>query len=37
VIDDSTQTTEEAERASEERPAPIPTTEPKFNVTQWNK
>ena len=37
VIDDSTQTSEEAERAVEERPAPVPTTEPKFNVTQWNK
>ena len=37
VIDDSTQTSEEAERAAEERPAPIPTTEPKFNVTRWNK
>ena len=37
VIDDSTQTSEEAERAAEERPAPGPTTEPKFNVTQWNK
>ena len=37
VIDDSTQTSEEAERAAEERPAPVPTTEPKFNVTQWNK
>ena len=36
VIDDSTQTSEEAERAAE-RPAPVPTTEPKFNVTQWNK
>ena len=37
VIDDSTQTSKEAERAAEERPAPVPTTEPKFNVTQWNK
>ena len=37
VIDDSTQTSEEAERAAEERPAPVPTTEPKFNVTRWNK
>ena len=37
VIDDSTQTSEEAERAAEERPAPVPTTEPKFNLTQWNK
>ena len=37
VIDDSTQTSEEAERAAEERPAPVPSTEPKFNVTQWNK
>ena len=37
VIDDSTQTSEEAERAAEERPALVPTTEPKFNVTQWNK
>lgn len=37
VIDDSTQTSEETEHATEERPAPVPTTEPKFNVTQWNK
>ena len=37
VIDDSTQTSEEAERAAEERTAPVPTTEPKFNLTQWNK
>ena len=37
VIDDSTQTSEEAERAAEERLAPVPTTEPKFNVTRWNK
>ena len=37
VIDDSTQTSEEAERAAGERPAPVPTTEPKFNVTRWNK
>ena len=37
VIDDSTQTSEESERTAEERPAPVPTTEPKFNVTQWNK
>ena len=37
VIDDSTQTSEEVERAAEERPAPVPTTEPKFNVTRWNK
>ena len=37
VIDDATQTSAEAERAAEERPAPVPTTEPKFNVTQWNK
>ena len=37
VIDDSTQTSEEAERAAEERPVPVPTTEPKFNLTQWNK
>ena len=37
VIDDSTQTSEEAEHAAEDRPAPVPTTEPKFNVTQWTK
>ena len=37
VIDDATQTSAEAERAAEERPALVPTTEPKFNVTQWNK
>ena len=37
VIDDSTQTSEEAERTEEERPVPVPTTAPKFNVTQWNK
>ena len=37
VIDDSTQTSEEAEHAAEERSAPVPTTEPKFNVTQWDK
>ena len=37
VIDDATQTSAEAERAAEERPTPVPTTEPKFNVTQWNK
>ena len=37
VIDDSTQTSEEAEHAAEDRPAPLPTAEPKFNVTQWNK
>ena len=37
VIDDSTQTSEEAERAAEECPALVPTTEPKFNLTQWNK
>ena len=37
VIDDSTQTSEEAEHAAEDRPALLPTAEPKFNVTQWNK
>ena len=37
VIDDSTQTSEEAERAAEQRPAPVAAPEPKFNVTQWNK
>ena len=37
VIDDSTQTSEEAEHAEEERSVPVPTTEPKFNVTQWDK
>ena len=37
VIDDSTQTSEEAERASEKRPAPVAAPEPKFNVTQWDK
>ena len=37
VIDDSTQTSEEAERAAEKRPAPIAAPEPKFNVTQWDK
>ena len=37
VIDDSTQTSEEAEHAAEERSAPVPTTEPKINVTQWDK
>ena len=37
VIDDSTQTSEEAERAAEKRPAPVAAPEPKFNVTQWNK
>ena len=37
VIDDATQTSEEAERTEEERPVPVPTTAPKFNVTQWNK
>ena len=37
VIDDATQTSEEAEHAAEERSAPVPTTEPKFNVTQWDK
>ena len=37
VIDDSTQTSEEAERAAEERPAPVAAPEPKFNVTQWDK
>ena len=37
VIDDATQTSEEAERAAEKRPAPVAAPEPKFNVTQWNK
>ena len=37
VIDDSTKTSEEAERASEKRPAPVAAPEPKFNVTQWDK
>ena len=37
VIDDATQTSEEAERAAEERPAPVAAPEPKFNVTQWDK
>ena len=37
VIDDSTQTSEEAERAAEKRPAPVAAPEPKFNVTQWEK
>ena len=37
VIDDSTQTSEEAERAAEKRPAPVAAPEPKFNVTQWDK
>ena len=37
VIDDSTQTSEEAERTAEKRPAPVAAPEPKFNVTQWNK
>ncbi|WP_314797281.1 ATP-dependent zinc metalloprotease FtsH [uncultured Selenomonas sp.] len=37
VIDDSTQTSEEAERAAEKRPAPVVAPEPKFNVTQWDK
>ena len=37
VIDDSTQTSEEAERVAEKRPAPVAAPEPKFNVTQWNK
>ena len=37
VIDDSSQTSEEAERTVEERTVPIPTAEPKFNLTQWNK
>lgn len=37
VIDDSTQTSEEAERAAEKRPAPVAVPEPKFNVTQWDK
>ena len=37
VIDDSTQTSEEAERAAEKRPAPVASPEPKFNVTQWDK
>lgn len=37
VIDDSTQTSEEAERAAEKRPAPLAAPEPKFNVTQWDK
>ena len=33
----STQTSEEAERAAEKRPAPVAAPEPKFNVTQWDK
>ena len=37
VIDDSTQTSEEAERTAEKRPVPVAAPEPKFNVTQWNK
>ena len=37
VIDDSTQTSEEVERAAEKRPAPVAAPEPKFNVTQWDK
>ena len=37
VIDDSTQTSEEAERAAEKRPTPVAAPEPKFNVTQWDK
>lgn len=37
VIDDATQTSEEAERAAEKRPAPLAAPEPKFNVTQWDK
>ena len=37
VIDDSSKTSEEAERTVEERTVPIPTAEPKFNLTQWNK
>ena len=37
VIDDSTQTSEEAERAAEKRPVPVAAPEPKFNVTQWDK
>ena len=37
VIDDSTQTSEEAERAAEKRPAPVAAPEPKFNVTKWDK
>ena len=37
VIDDSTQTSEEAERVAEKRPARVAAPEPKFNVTQWNK
>ena len=37
VSDDSTQTSEEAERAAEKRPAPVAAPEPKFNVTQWDK
>ena len=37
VIDDSTQTSEEAERAAEKRPAPVAAPEPKFNATQWDK
>ena len=37
VIDDSTQTSEEAERAAEKRLAPVAAPEPKFNVTQWDK
>ena len=37
VIDDATQTSEEAERAAEKRPAPVAAPEPKFNATQWDK
>ena len=37
VIDDATQTSEEAERAAEKRPVPVAAPEPKFNVTQWDK
>ena len=37
VIDDSTQTSEEAERAAEKRPAPVAAPEPKFKVTHWDK
>ena len=37
VIDDSSKTSEEAEHTVEERTVPIPTAEPKFNLTQWNK
>ena len=37
VIDDNTQTSEESERAAEGRPVPLPTAEPKFNLTQWDK